>query len=125
MVNEVKNWWRQAKDDLEKARDNFKGDHLDGAAFFAQQGVEKALKAILINKKGSFPKIHDVVALSRMANAPEEIIDKCKVITPYYTETRYPDLSEIIPAEAFSKEEIIEVIKYSEEVLQWVKKSLI
>jgi len=34
-------------------------------------------------------------------------------------------ISEIIPAEAFSKEEIAEVIKYSEEVLRWVKKSLI
>ena len=38
--------------------------------------------------------------------------------------TRYPDFSEEIPAEAFSKEEIEEVIKFSEEVLKWVKKSL-
>ena len=48
MIKEVKNWWRQAKDDLKKARDNLKDDHLDGAGFFAQQSVEKALKALLI-----------------------------------------------------------------------------
>lgn len=124
MIKEVENWLRQAKDDLEKAEDNLKDNHLDGAAFFAQQSVEKALKALLIENKGSFPKIHDVVALSRMANAPYEIIGKCKVIVPYYTETRYPDFSEKIPAESFSKKEIEEVIKFSEEVLKWVKKSL-
>lgn len=125
MIKEVENWWRQSKDDLEKAKDNFKDNHLDGAAFFAQQSVEKALKALLIKNRGSFPKIHDIVALSRMVNAAGDIIEKCKVITPYYTETRYPDFSEQIPAEAFSKKEIEEVIKFSKEVLEWVKKSLI
>ena len=124
MIKEAENWWRQAKDDLEKAEDNFEGNHLDGAAFFAQQSIEKALKALLINNKGSFPKIHDTVALSRMANAPDEVVEKCKAITPYYTETRYPDFSEKIPAEAFSKEEIEDVIKLSKEILKWAKKSL-
>lgn len=115
---------RQAEDDLEKSRDNLKGKHLDAAAFFAQQAAEKALKALSIENKGLFPKIHDVVALSRIVNAPEEIVEKCKVITPYYIETRYPDFSEQIPAEAFSKKEVEEVIKLSEEVLKWAKKSL-
>lgn len=124
MIKEVGNWLRQAEDDLKKAKDNLKDNHLDGAAFFAQQAVEKALKALSIRNKKSFPKIHDLVALSRMVNAPEEIVEKCKVITPYYTETRYPDFSETIPAEAFSKKEIEEVIKLSEEVLKWVRKSL-
>ena len=124
MKEEVKNWWEQAKDDLEKAKDNFPS-HLDGAAFFCQQGVEKALKALLIETKGNFPKIHDIVALARMTNAPPDIINRCKQINPYYTETRYPDFSENIPAKAFSKEEVQEVIKLSKEALNWVKKSLI
>lgn len=124
MLKEIENWFRQAKYDLKKAKDNLEAGHKDGAAFFAQQSVEKALKALLIKDKGSFPRMHDVVALSRMADAPDEIIEKCKVITPYYTETRYPDFSEQIPAEAFSKKEIQEVIQLSEEVLKWAKKFL-
>lgn len=121
---EVEKWWRQAENDLEKARDNLKTNHPDGAAFFAQQSVEKALKALLIKKKGQFPKIHDIVALSRMANLPDDITKKCKIINPYYTETRYPDFSEKIPAESFSKEEIMEIIRLSRDVLSWIKKFL-
>ena len=79
---------------------------------------------MLIKKTRAFPKIHDVVALSRMADAPNNVIENCKVIAPYYTETRYPDLSEKIPAEAFSKEEVNEVIQLAGEVLKWAKKSL-
>jgi HEPN domain-containing protein len=123
-MKEADNWLRQAEDDLEKSKDNFEDSHFDGAAFFAQQTAEKALKALLIKKTRAFPKIHDVVALSRMADAPDNIIESCKVIAPYYTETRYPDLSEKIPAEAFSKEEVNEVIQLAGEVLKWAKKSL-
>lgn len=124
MRKEVKNWLAQAKDDLKKAEDNFKASHLDGAAFFCQQSIEKALKALLIQTSGNFPKIHDIVALARMTNAPPDVVNKCKKINPYYTETRYPDFSKTIPAKAFSKEEIEEVIKLSKEALNWIEKSL-
>ena len=124
MREEVKRWLEQAEDDMKKAEDNLNISHLDGAAFFCQQGVEKALKALLIERKGRFPKIHDIVALARVADAPAGIIDKCKQINPYYTETRYPDFSDTIPAKAFSEEEIKEIICFGREVLQWIKKSL-
>src|SRR3989338_2094766 len=101
MKKEVHLWLLQAKDDFVKAEDNFKDNHLDGAAFFCQQSIEKALKALLIQTSGKFPKIHDIVALARMTNAPPEVVNNCKKINPYYTETRYPDFSETIPAKAF------------------------
>ncbi|MBI2140736.1 HEPN domain-containing protein [Candidatus Woesearchaeota archaeon] len=125
MGDEHINWMKQARDDLQKARDNLKTDHLDGSAFFSQQAAEKALKAVSIKKMGEFPKIHDLVALSRMVSAPEEIIEKCKVINPYYTETRYPDMGDKIPAESFTKTEIQDVIKTATEVLEWAERYLI
>lgn len=124
MRKEVKNWWDQAKRDLETAQSNFENNHLDAAAFFCQQSVEKALKALLIKKKGEFPKIHDLVALSRISECSEEIINKCKKISPYYTETRYPDFLEKIPAESFSKNEISEILSLAKEVLKWLEKYL-
>jgi len=121
MSKEIDNLFSQAQSDLQKAQILFNNDSLDGAAFFCQQSVEKALKALLIKKTDEFSKIHDIVALSRMVKAPDDIIGKCKIINPYYTETRYPDYSERIPAESFSRNEIDEVLTLSDEVIKWVK----
>lgn len=124
MRKEVKNWLEQAKDDLEKAKILFDNMKYDGTVFFCQQGIEKSLKALLIKKKQKVPRIHDLVALSRIANCPNEITDKCRSINPYYTETRYQDFLHVIPAKAFNKNEVSEIIQLAEEVIQWIKRNL-
>jgi len=117
MEDPVKTWFKFAERDLRSARKNYEIGEYHVSAFLAQQAVEKALKALHIKKTGDFPKIHDLTRLARTISAPNEIVRLCAEITPAYTATRYPDV-----AEDFSREEVDELIKSAEKVIEWVKK---
>jgi len=118
MREEAKNWWQQAGKDLESAVRIVEIDH-HVSAFLSQQAVEKALKALLIQRTGRFPRIHDVAELSRMVKAPLRIRELCAKINPAYTATRYPDV-----ASDFDKEEVGGLIESAEEVLEWIRREL-
>lgn len=117
MEDSVKMWLKFAERDLRSARKNYEIEEYHVSAFLAQQAVEKALKALHIKKTGDFPKIHDLTRLARMVDAPDEIVRLCAEITPAYTAARYPDV-----AGDFSREEVNELIKSAEKVIEWVKK---
>lgn len=121
---EFEKWFKQAEADFAKIQVLVNSNSFDGAMFYSQQSIEKALKALIIKTKKQLPRIHDLLALSKMANCSKEIIDKCKIINPYYIETRYPDFLGKIPAESFEKEEVKRVLKLTKEVLEWIKKVL-
>ena len=97
----------------------YKNNHFDGATFFCQQAVEKALKALLIKKTGKFPKIHDLTKLARSNNAPKTIVVLCAKINLAYTTSRYPD-----SPKKYTKKECKLVLKYCQKVLEWIKKNL-
>ncbi|ATZ61000.2 MAG: hypothetical protein DDT33_01409 [Firmicutes bacterium] len=119
MRKETENWWKQAVKDMESAEKIMELGEYYVSAFLSQQAVEKALKALMIQQIGSFPRIHDVVELSRRVNAPSKIIELCAKINPAYTATRYPDV-----ASDFDKGEVEEIIHSAKEVLKWTKKKL-
>ncbi len=72
MNEEVRRWWKQAKDDLEKAKILFNNKKYDGAIFFCQQAFEKALKALSI-KCQNFPPVYnwwsDITSLKMWENS--------------------------------------------------------
>ncbi len=123
MEIEVKNWLRQAKNDLAAAKNSLNSRNFDWACFQAQQAAEKALKAVYIKIKKSLLKVHDLVKLSREVGAPPDIILKCTKIAPVYFEVRYPEGDEL-PSEKITKEKAEELIQLSEEVLLWTEKKL-
>ena len=120
MKEEVKSWIEQSKKDLDTARYNLNGKKYDFAAFLCQQSIEKALKALSIKKTGNFKKIHDIVLLGKDLALPEDLIDYCKEVAPAYTYTRYPDVVPIKDLKNTAKK----FIKYSEEILKWIKNQL-
>lgn len=120
MKDETKKWWARAREDLETARANKESGRLYAAAFFAQQAVEKALKALSIAKLDRFRKIHDLVALGREVGLPQQLVDYCMDISPAYTYTRYPD----VPGEADLRPKIDGLIGHAEEILKWIEKQL-
>jgi len=120
MKEESKSWLNKAEDDLRKAKDNFGIGNYDLTAFLCQQSSEKALKSYLIEKKGIFPKIHDLVILGRKVEIPENLIDKIKELTLAYIYTRYPDIKE----EPNLKNKSEDFLKNSKEVLEWVKENI-
>jgi len=54
----VESWLRRAAKLREYAHEDLRGEKYDSAAFFAQQSVELALKALLIKLTGSRPQTH-------------------------------------------------------------------
>lgn len=89
------------------------------SAFYSQQAAEKALKAMQIQMLSRFDRVHDLLTLADSVKTPEEILNCCLRLNPYYTITRYPDVGEPI-AEKTAKE----VVDKSRRVVEWVKQSL-
>jgi Uncharacterized conserved protein related to C-terminal domain of eukaryotic chaperone, SACSIN len=102
---------------LEIAEFNLNGDVLEAAAFYSQQGAEKALKAIYISEFSKLLRTHDLVKLAKEVKAPTKIIELAAEITPAYVATRYPDVEEI-----YDKESVTAVFNASKEVLEWAEK---
>lgn len=119
MIKETKNWLKKADEDLETARYNLEGNRPAVAVFFSQQAAEKALKALQIQMQGKFDRIHDLLTLADSVKAPNEIMNCCIKLTPYYTITRYPDVGEPI-SEGTAKE----LLDKSKKVVKWVKQVL-
>lgn len=89
-------------------------------SIYTQQAVEKALKALSIEKKGKFKKTHDLKLLAKEVKLPIKYIPFCEEITLAYIYTRYP--IEIKVKEMSKKAK--KFIKNSEVILKWVEKKL-
>lgn len=66
MKEEIKNWIEQSEHDLGTAEILLKETRLADAAFYCQQAVEKALKALMLKRTNSIRKIHDLVQLGKI-----------------------------------------------------------
>ena len=120
MKEEVKRWIEKSEDDLRKAKDNFNLKNYDLSSFLCQQSIEKMLKALLIEKTGKFPKIHDLLKLGELSNIDKILLEKCESLNSVYIETRYPDISN----EEYTSEESKEDIKTAESIIKWAKKNI-
>ncbi len=121
MKSEVIRWWKQAQRDLKAAKNSFRSGDYYVASLLCQQSVEKGFKSLLINKDKDIPKVHDLVFLSKKLNAEENIVEESDKLSKIYVETKYPDVSERLPYEKFTKEKAKEHIKIAGELLKWIK----
>jgi|SRR3989344_1658416 len=122
MQKEVNHWWNLAEDDLEKATILFNAEKHDGAIFFCQQAVEKALKALwLLEKKSEVPKYHDLLFFFQKLGLPAKFKTTCEDLTGGYIATRYPTNLPL----SFTKKETEPLLQQSEEILLWIKKKLL
>jgi len=116
---EVGRWIGKGRNDLNAAENSLKSGDYGWASFQVQQAVEKALKGLLIKKTGRFPKTHDLVRLSELVDAPNEIIVDCGKISPLYIEARYPDFPE-----NYSESDARSFIEMGRDVLKWIEENL-
>jgi len=119
MREESKKWFERALKDLKDGEFNLKAKRINVAVFLFQQAVEKALKALQIEKLNKFEKTHDLVKLSKSLDAPGKIINAAEKINPIYTISRYPDAEEVIELN-----EAKEILKLSKMVIKWVEKQI-
>lgn len=124
MKEEVKRWWKMAKDDLSSAKSNFKNGKYYVCAFLSQQAAEKALKAILLKKKEKIIKIHDLVILGREAGLQKDFLQQCEQLSRVYIETRYGDIGGRLPSKKFKKRNSADYLKIAEGILKWAERNI-
>ncbi|NPA85002.1 MAG: HEPN domain-containing protein [Crenarchaeota archaeon] len=99
---------KAAEKDLERAERSFEYGDYPATTFWCQQAVEKALKALLLLKAGSFPKAHSIrrlrEELGEDLGLDEATWSRAYELTQYYFIARYPDLVEGPPDEVVSRE---------------------
>ena len=123
MIEDVKLLLKVADEDLEHANEDYKKKKYRYACYFAQQAVEKYLKAYLLYKEGNYPFKHSISYLIKECAEIDEDFEYLFEIgshklNKYYTGTRYLPLLDI------SEEEAKEAIEIAEKVRNFVLKKL-
>lgn len=87
-------WLRQAKRDLTHARNAAEDGDYEWSCFAAQQGAEKAVKAVY-QRLGAVAWGHSVTMLltnlPEIHRPPETLVDQGKALDKHYIATRYPN----------------------------------
>ena len=122
MRKEVLDWLNSAEDDLETAEVLFKQEIFYACAFYCQQSSEKALKALFIHKFKKGTQLHNLIGLAKELGVPQEILSSTKRLNPHYVQTRYPDVANAIPKDAYDDEIAQELIEEAKKVFEWAEK---
>ena len=122
MREEISNWWKQAKRDLQTARNcRVSGDYY-AAVFFCQQAVEKGLKSLYMLQKETSPgPTHSLLFLARAVNIPPKFLPFVKELTPEFVITRYPDVVGETPYELYDETIADRFLSDTEVLLQWLE----
>lgn len=110
----------RARSNLARAKAKIPDAYLEDLCFDAQQAAEKAIKAILLKKKMTFPYVHDLARLFTLVDGagekiPEEV-RQAENLTRYAVVTRYPGLAEPV-TEAHYRE----AVENAEAVVRWAE----
>lgn len=115
-------WYKQADFDIAAAINMSKSTTYPYAVFFCQQAIEKALKGLYVKKFKRQPeKIHSLVAIAVKLDItiPNSISSTIQFLNAASVSIRYPpDIEELL--EIYSKDRVYDIIKRSEEVLEWI-----
>jgi HEPN domain-containing protein len=113
-------WLNRARSNLALARMQGEDVYLEDLCFHTQQAVEKAVKALLIQRHIQFPYVHDITELlTVLEEAGQEIpqaIRQAERLTRFAVFTRYPGI-----APPISLEEYTEALHVAGEVIRWVE----
>ena len=125
MQENIKQWLDQAKADFTTARHCFTSKDYYAAVVFSQQCAEKVLKALYISNTGKLPpKVHDLVELGRLVDAPNEVYLLAEKLTVTYFSSRYPGAVSEIPAKFYDKKKASVHLKEAKVILQWVQQKI-
>jgi len=115
-------WSERARYDLDTAEAMLKaGRHLY-VLFCCQQAVEKALKAVIVNKTGELPpRVHNLLRLAEIAEmaSGDEQREFLGRLSSYYIQSRYPEEIKAVDS-AITRELAREVLDKTEQMTQWI-----
>ena len=116
-------WLSQATRDLEQAEDSQRAGRHEWACFAAQQAAEKAVKALHLHL-GQEAWGHVVAVLLRdlpaSVRAPEDLIDRARVLDNFYIPSRYPNShDEGAPFEHYGAIQSEDAIRHARAILEF------
>lgn len=121
MKDIARKWYRQALHDLEMAEKNIEIGGYDVSAFLSHQAVEKLLKAGFILEGKEVPKTHFIDELAKELHLSDELQDEIAELTVDYTLSRYPDISDMIPYEQYTKDIALRKLNIAKRVSEYFK----
>jgi HEPN domain-containing protein len=118
--DDPREWLNRARSNLARAKARIPDAYLEDLCFDAQQAAERAIKAVLLKKKITFPYVHDLVRLLTLvegagAEIPEEV-RQAESLTRYAVVTRYPGLTEPVTEIHYQ-----EAVANAEAVVRWAE----
>ncbi|MDY6797087.1 MAG: HEPN domain-containing protein [Actinomycetota bacterium] len=123
MPSRHEDWLRQAKRDLNHARNSLRNGEYEWACFAAQQGAEMAVKA-LFQGLGADTWGHSVSAL--LASLPpetgvaEQLVERGKELDKHYIPARYPNSHpQGAPLDYYTKSEAERAIENGDAVISF------
>ena len=118
--DDPREWLNRAQSNLIQARGVRTGVYLEDLCFQAQQAVEKAFKALLLQQGVRFPYIHDLAELINLleqgGEKPPTRIHEAARLNEYAVTAWYPGL-----AEPVGPEEYQEALTLAEDAVNWVR----
>jgi HEPN domain-containing protein len=119
-------WIRQGEADLAHARHALAGGHHEWACFSAQQGAEKAAKAVhgyLAQEAWGHSVTELLEALrERLPSVDDALLDRARALDKLYVPTRYPNgLPAGAPADYFTGDEARRAIADAEAILAFCR----
>lgn len=122
MSETTRKWVDQAGYDLETARAMLDAGRFLYVLFCCQQAIEKALKAIIVERTDEFPpRIHSLPRLAQSCglDLTAEVEDLFAALSAFYIQTRYPEEIQSAGAE-ITREKAQTVLGKTEETVQWL-----
>ena len=128
MPDRSPDWLRQAERDLEQAEDSARANRHEWACFAAQQGAEKAVKALHL-RFGQEAWGHVVARLLQdlpaIITIPALLVDKAHVLDGYYIPARYPNGHPAgAPLEHYGALQSQEAIRYAREIVEFARSEM-
>ena len=128
MPNRFRDWFAQAERDLDHARAARRDGRHEWACFAAQQAAEKAVKAIHL-RHGQEAWGHAVARLVSelppAVAAPQDLVEKGKVLDNFYVPARYPNgHPEGAPFEHYGPLQSDDAIRHAHEIVEFARRAL-
>lgn len=126
MTDRSQDWFSQAERDLEQAESSRREGRHEWACFAAQQGAEKAVKALhLFLKQEAWGHVVARLLFELPFSVPEELMDKAKVLDAFYIPTRYANgHPEGAPFEHYGNIHSRDALNYAGEILAFVRSQM-
>jgi len=128
MSRRYEDWLAQGERDLVAAEESVRAGFYEWAAFQAQQGAEKALKALLRyhhHEARGHTLVHLLEIVQSLLPVPSEAWVWARELDRHYIQPRYPNgFAAGYPAEFYDRDTAQRAVEYGKAILQFVRENL-